>query len=85
MAIDEFDHPDHGWKWRPCEIKWIETRIRSAILAEREACAKECDEIKEFANMQACSGGTAVDDGRSIGACECSDAIRGRGSKGEAG
>ena len=43
MAIDEFDHPDHGWKWRPCEIKWIETKIRAEILAEREACAKADD------------------------------------------
>ena len=40
--INEFDHPDHGWKWRACEVRWIEAMIREAVATEREACAKVC-------------------------------------------
>jgi hypothetical protein len=39
FLVTEFDHPDHGWKWRECELRYINERIRTAIAAEREACA----------------------------------------------
>ena len=41
------DHPDFigGWVWTEFESRWIEKRIAEAILAEREACAKVCDEL----------------------------------------
>lgn len=38
--VDKFDHPDHGWMWRDCEMRWIDARVAAAVLAEREACAK---------------------------------------------
>ena len=39
------DHPDFigGWVWTELESRWIEERIAEAILAEREACAKEVE------------------------------------------
>lgn len=45
MQINEFDHPDHGWKWRACELRWIEAKIAEAVVAEREACAALCSEV----------------------------------------
>ena len=45
--INEFDHPDHGWKWRACEVRWIEAMIREAVATEREACAKVCRQRAE--------------------------------------
>ena len=47
MQINEFDHPDHGWKWRACELRWIEAKIAEAVVAEREACAAKCDELAD--------------------------------------
>ena len=43
------DHPDFigGWVWTELESRWIEERIAEAILAEREACAKVCDDIHD--------------------------------------
>jgi len=40
------DHPDFigGWVWTELESRWIEERIAEAILHEREACAKVCEE-----------------------------------------
>ena len=45
------DHPDFigGWVWTKLESRWIEERIAEAILAEREACAKVCDEASDKA------------------------------------
>lgn len=43
MMINEFYHPDHGWKWRDCEIRWIKAKIAEAVAAEREACAAEAE------------------------------------------
>ena len=59
----------------------LEYAINEAIIAEREACALVCDDESEFANMQANQGGSALDDGRSIGADACAAAIRERGEK----
>lgn len=41
--VDKFDHPDHGWVWRECEIRWINDRIETAVKTEREACAQACE------------------------------------------
>jgi hypothetical protein len=70
MTQDEIkpqDHPDSlgGWMWTPLGARWIEERITQAILAEREACAKVCDEY---------------DNGRHANAADlCATAIRARG------
>lgn len=34
--VTEYDHPDHGWKWRACELQWINARI-AAEVADMEA------------------------------------------------
>lgn len=47
MNVEKFDHPDHGWVWRECEIDWINARVEKAVTEEREVCAKVCDEIAE--------------------------------------
>lgn len=44
FRVTEFDHPDHGWTWRECELRYINDRIRTAMSAEREACAIACEE-----------------------------------------
>ena len=40
QAIKFHDHPDFvgGWKWTELEIRWIEQKIKEAVLEEREAC-----------------------------------------------
>jgi hypothetical protein len=61
------DHPDFigGWVWTELESRWIEERIAEAILAEREACAKVCDEFAKDSDWP------TVDN--------CAEAIRARG------
>jgi hypothetical protein len=56
--------------------------IESAVLAEREACAKVCDEnaAKAEANGYTCKGETFID-GFGDGSCACAAAIRARGEK----
>jgi hypothetical protein len=46
QEIKREDHPDFvgGWIWSKLEIRWIKERIAEAILAEREACAKACED-----------------------------------------
>ena len=45
FRVEKFDHPDlvGGIVWADCELAWINERITLAILAEREACAMECE------------------------------------------
>lgn len=43
--VKDFDHPDHGWLWRECELRWINNKIKQAQMEEREACASVCDEL----------------------------------------
>ena len=56
--------------------------VDAAIAAEREACAKVCDDEANVANMQAREGGSTMDDGRAIGAEACAAAIRARSNAG---
>lgn len=49
----------------------IQRVLREAVEAEREECAKLCDQI----------GDEALDDYEAGGAYECSEAIRARGEK----
>ena len=41
------DHPDYvgGWVWTGLEMRWIKQRIDEAVAAEREACAKVCEDM----------------------------------------
>jgi hypothetical protein len=50
------DHPDFigGWVWTELESRWIEKRIAEAILAEREACARVCDQMEQEAEGTEC-------------------------------
>lgn len=45
----KFDHPDliGGIVWSDCELAWINERITLAMAAEREACAKVCDDMAD--------------------------------------
>ena len=40
FVSNEFEHPEHHWKWTPLEMRWINERITLAVMAERDACAK---------------------------------------------
>jgi len=63
FRVAKTDHPDlvGGIVWADCELAWINERITLAILAEREACAKICDDL--HSNWQ-------------CGPKECAEAIR---------
>jgi hypothetical protein len=50
----------------------------AAVLAEREACAKACEEIEDSAWALWRSAADPIEQGRSIGAQHCADAIRAR-------
>jgi len=43
--ISEFDHPDHGWKWTPLEVEFINKR-----LSEKEA---EIEQLQQRVAQQA--------------------------------
>ena len=45
FRVVKTDHPDlvGGVVWSDSELAWINERITLAILAEREACAMECE------------------------------------------
>lgn len=48
FLVTEFDHPEHAtYKWTKLEMEWINERIRTAMAAEREACAMACEESGE--------------------------------------
>ena len=72
MKIKPQDHPDYvgGWVWRELEIQWIEELITKVVAAEREACAKVCDELHWPWRM-----------GDNSGPKECAASIRARGKK----
>ena len=36
-SVDKFDHPDHGWMWRECEVRWIHELRRLCGLSARRA------------------------------------------------
>lgn len=43
--IGPHDHPDpHTMVWTEMEIGWIKGYAAAAVAAEREACAKLCDD-----------------------------------------
>jgi hypothetical protein len=46
QEVEPHHHPDYigGWIWTELEIRWIKERIAEAVLHEREACAKVCDD-----------------------------------------
>jgi hypothetical protein len=69
------DHPDFigGWVWTELESRWIEERIAEAILHEREACAKVCEEQSDRWAVPVTS------DDYGIMWDECVAAIRARG------
>ena len=46
-SVDKFDHPDHGWMWRECEVRWIDARVAAAVRAEREACKQAIRDTKD--------------------------------------
>lgn len=71
MKINEFDHPDHGWKWRKCEIDWIEKKIREAVIAERLVGGDNARYKVMF--EQAVSTLAAIDDALGIGDDGCGD------------
>ena len=69
--VDKFDHPDHGWVWRDCEVEWIDARVAAAVLAERERCALVCEALsirtgRNRENVGSLEGDTGY---------ECADAI----------
>lgn len=44
FRVTEFDHPEHHtYKWTKLELEFINDRIRTAMAAEREACAMACE------------------------------------------
>lgn len=48
FRVTEFDHPEHAtYKWTKTEVEWINERIRTAMAAEREACAMACEQTGE--------------------------------------
>ena len=70
------DHPDFigGWVWTELESRWIEERIAEAILAEREACAKVCEDLPApdtYSNTDMSMW--------DVTCMDCADAIRARG------
>ena len=45
FLVTERNHPEHAtYKWTKTECEWINDRIRTAMAAEREACAMVCEE-----------------------------------------
>lgn len=38
-------HPEHGWVWTEAEQRAIRAYAAQAVAAERERCAKLCDEL----------------------------------------
>lgn len=85
FRVAKADHPDlvDGIVWSACELAWINERITLAILAERESCAKLCDDEAEAANMMVHSSiltdaGRMLHEGKWGGAMNCAAAIRAR-------
>jgi hypothetical protein len=70
------DHPDFvgGWVWTELESRWIEERIAEAILAEREACAKVCEDLPA-PDIYSDTDKSMWD----VTCIECAEAIRARG------
>jgi len=70
------DHPDiaGGWIWTDMEIRWIKKQIADAVAAEREACAKVCEELLRMVS----SGDEHMD-----GVTDCIEAIRARSGERE--
>lgn len=67
------DHPDFvgGWIWTKLEMEWIENRIAKAVAAEREACAKACEELRSSTYRNDAEASIWE-----IAAIECADEIR---------
>jgi hypothetical protein len=59
----------------------ISIAVSKAMIAEREACAKLCDELATQAHKDWKAKYNPHDDGRSDGMYECFEAIRARGHK----
>lgn len=82
FRVAKTDHPDlvGGIVWADCELRWINERITLAILAEREACAMECDTIMERHSIKAAEARSTKEcefrDAEACGAEDCSEAIR---------
>lgn len=57
------------------ETPW-QSKMRAAAIAERERCAKICDEIAADAWALWKLGGDPTEQGRCIGAEQCAQAIR---------
>jgi hypothetical protein len=55
--------------------------LEQAVLAEREACAKVCEEISDSAHALWKVDADPTEQGRDIGAEHCAQAIRARGSE----
>jgi len=47
--VSAYDHPDHGWKWRACEVSWIEARIAAVA----EEIARKHDSLVQWQNCAA--------------------------------
>lgn len=71
------NHPDFvgGWVWTKLEMEWIENRIAKAVAAEREACAKACEELRP--TMYRNDTEASIWE---IATLECTDEIRLRGN-----
>jgi hypothetical protein len=53
FVSNEFEHPEHHWKWTPLEMRWINERITLAVMAERDACAKLAETHGKYEVAQA--------------------------------
>lgn len=65
----------------PSEITAWERFAERVAAAEREACAKVCDDISKSAHTLWKERYDPHDQGREMGATECEDDIRARGQK----
>ena len=70
----KFDTQQHGGKWEP--LYPSPPSIEAAVKAEREACAKVCEELAVRKRFQ-----SSYEEGFADGSDVCANAIRARGEK----
>lgn len=76
LALDEYDHPEHGWKWMPLELRWIRARDLKVWNLAMETAMKKCEELDALYWKAWKAKYDPDDQGKSDGATECAAAIK---------
>lgn len=81
MTFDEWWQQEPVSDFSGVQASHVEAAWNAAVLAEREACAKVCEELEMSEDMLKKNQDTTV--GWEGGSFDCADAIRARSDKGE--